>query len=60
VKDTRPNNEMKLTKGTATEVEHASRRFAPRGVSIIEVPFAAYLGVMQSLGRGWRPRSLNE
>jgi hypothetical protein len=42
------NNEMKLTKGTATEVERASRHFVPRRTSIIKVPFAAYLGVVRT------------
>jgi hypothetical protein len=36
---------MKLTKGTATEVDHASRHFVPRRANVIKVPFAAYLGV---------------
>jgi hypothetical protein len=48
VKDTRPNNEMKLTKGTATDVEHASRHFVPRRTIFTKVPFAAYLGVIRS------------
>jgi hypothetical protein len=45
-RSTSPNNEMKLTKGTATEMDHASRHFVPRRASLIKVPFAAYLGVM--------------
>jgi hypothetical protein len=45
---TRANNEMKLTKGTLPEMDRASRHFVPRRTSVIEVPFAAYLGVRRT------------